>query len=142
MPSPEEIEYIVVTSIPCGVSVGAVEPCANGNHRLLAVTVCWKVVAMPTDFCASQKRPGSATIMGTNSTAANPPAAMLRRSRVARGAASSTGNTASAAHCFVAIAQPSIAPASRPRPRVAAITAPTHSAAASSSSGCPYSRAL
>src|SRR3954453_7114055 len=94
------------------VMVAAVVPSANGNHPLLAVTVWLKVVAIPTDFCASQKRDGSARSIGsvsTPTTAAPIPASRTRAP--ADGAARRAGATARIAHCLVAITQPSIAPA-------------------------------
>jgi hypothetical protein len=57
------------------------------------------------------------------------------------GAAISTGIAASAAHCFVVTAAPSIRPATSQWRRPAAITAPTASTAPSTSSGWPQKAA-
>jgi Glycosyl transferases group 1 len=75
--------------------------------------------------------------IGRVSAAASAAAVSARRTRVPAGAAISAGTTASAAHCLVASAAPSLSPPSSQRRRPDAITAPTVSAAASTSSGWP-----
>src|SRR5215216_4051087 len=84
---------------------------ANGHHRLVAVTVFVYVAAVLTSSWAALKRSGLPATIGTVRVAASAPHVSATRTRVPAGAAINAGITASAAHCFVARAAPSISPA-------------------------------
>ena len=110
---------------------------ANGHHTFEGVTpgpVC------PAARIWSANRCRSPSAIGSAHRSAAPPATrtILNLRSLAHATA---GTTASHAHCFVAIARPSINPASIGR-LGAAMMPPTASAAARSSSGWPQVRAL
>ena len=111
--------------------------CEPGSPEPLPPSSTYCGSALPAARWIWKKRSELPATIGAVNASAVSTVTTTSFTRAGPGVATNAGSAARTAHCLVVIAQPSSSPASTPFPREATITAATHSAAPSSSSGWP-----